>query len=106
MEAFAQAWQCIQAVIAHQKPLAGLRTRSPVSCAHHLHVSTVGLSKDGFTLKGGISEGFFPLIFPLEFFFCLAKNVCFFWLANSFFKPKKTHIAKTHKKYGVSLVSH
>ena len=29
---------------------------SGVSCAQRLHVSTVGLSRDGFTLKGGISS--------------------------------------------------
>ena len=38
------------------KELAGLCTRSLVSCAQYLHVSTVGLSRDGFTLKGGISS--------------------------------------------------
>ncbi len=27
-----------------------------VSCAQRLHVSTVGLSRDGFTLKGGIGS--------------------------------------------------
>ena len=27
-----------------------------MSCAQRLHVSTVGLSRDGFTLKGGISS--------------------------------------------------
>jgi hypothetical protein len=31
-------------------------TRSLVSCAQRLHVSTVGLSRDGFTLKGGIGS--------------------------------------------------
>ena len=30
--------------------------RSLVSCAQRLHVSTVGLSRDGFTLKGGIGS--------------------------------------------------
>jgi hypothetical protein len=30
------------------------RTRSLVSCTQSLHVSTVGLSRDGFTRKGGI----------------------------------------------------
>ena len=29
---------------------------SLVSCAQRLHVSTVGLSRDRFTLKGGISS--------------------------------------------------
>jgi hypothetical protein len=66
MEAFAQAWQCIQAVSAHQKPLAGLRTRSPVSRAHHLHVSTVGLSKDGFTLKQCVKQSFRVSYLPLN----------------------------------------
>ena len=31
-------------------------TRSLVSCAHRLCVSTAGLSRDGFTLKGGIGS--------------------------------------------------
>jgi hypothetical protein len=32
----------------------GSRTRSLVSCVQCLHVNTVGLSRDGYTLKGGI----------------------------------------------------
>ena len=31
-------------------------TRSLVSCAQRLRVSTAGLSRDGFTLKGGIGS--------------------------------------------------
>ncbi len=34
--------------------LSGPSTRSLVSCAQCLCVSTTGLSRDGFTLKGGI----------------------------------------------------
>ena len=51
-KAFAQVRQCIQTV----RSLSGSRTRSLVSCAQRLHVSTVGLSRDGFTLKGGIGS--------------------------------------------------
>ncbi len=35
---------------------SGSCTRSLVSCAQRLHVSTVSLSRDGFTLKGGINS--------------------------------------------------
>ena len=38
------------------KELAWFAYKSLVSCAQRLHVSTVGLSRDGFTLKGGISS--------------------------------------------------
>ena len=36
--------------------LSGSRTRSLVSCVRCLCVSTAGLSRDGFTLKGGIGS--------------------------------------------------
>jgi hypothetical protein len=39
-----------------QTRLPGSRTRSLVSCAQRLHVITVGLSRDGFTRKGGMSS--------------------------------------------------
>ena len=42
--------------LPHSRSLPGSRTRSLVSCAQRLHVSTVGLSRDGFTLKGGIGS--------------------------------------------------
>ena len=38
------------------KELSRSHTRSLVSCTQRLHVSTVGLSRDGFTRKGGISS--------------------------------------------------
>jgi hypothetical protein len=48
-------------------------------------VSTVGLSKDGFTLKGGISGGFFPL----KFFFAWQKMWVFFGWEILFLNQKK-----------------
>ncbi len=36
--------------------LSGSRTRSRVSCDQGLRVRTAGLSRDGFTLKGGIGS--------------------------------------------------
>jgi hypothetical protein len=36
--------------------LSGSRTRSLVSCVQRLRVNTTGLSRDGFTFKGGIDS--------------------------------------------------
>jgi hypothetical protein len=40
----------------YSRILSRSRTRSLVSCTQRLYVSTVGLSRDGFTRKGGISS--------------------------------------------------
>jgi hypothetical protein len=40
----------------YSRSLSGSRTRSLVSCTQCLHVNNVGLSRDGFTRKGGINS--------------------------------------------------
>jgi hypothetical protein len=43
--------------LPYSRSLPCSRTRSLMSCAQRLYVSTVGLSRDGFTLEGGRTKG-------------------------------------------------